>query len=158
MESAFGSSIEEMKKLTKEEAAKILPKVFHFGIKEKEKFNNSLNFLSVEFGKMLNNIIKPSFDVVDIFDELEEIKVSVGKKGNLKCSLLIDGEREIHSTKDAKNLDNKQKAIDEYIDEVKNALEKHPIIQAIKESKAEDKGDSKKPSNPGTATAASPKA
>ncbi len=122
-----------MEKLTKEETEKLLSKFTPLFADVVAKFNGGLNYLSFDFGKILVS------SGVFSNDNVLEFKVSAGKKGNLNFSILVDDEYVQHSAKGANNVDEKQKAIDEYIDKVKNALEKHPVIQAIKESKSEDK-------------------
>ena len=120
---------EQLEELTKEETEKLLSKFTPLFADVMEKFNDGLNYLSFDFGRILVSI--------GVFsnDNVLEFKVSADRKGNLNFSLLINDEYVQHSAKDAKNVDENQKVIDEYIDKVKNALEKHPVIQAIKESK-----------------------
>lgn len=133
-----GYDDEKIGKMSDEEKVKVYSKFATLLIGEAVKFNGGLNCLSFEFGKMLNNI-EISGEIMAVCEKMKEIKVSADRKGNLNFSLLINDEYVQHSAKDAKNVDEKQKAIDEYIDKIKNALEKHPVIQAIKESKSEDK-------------------
>lgn len=123
---------EQLEKLTKEEAEKLLSKITPLFADMVSKFNGGLNYLSFDFGKILVS------SGVFSDDSVLEFKVSAGKKGNLNFFMLVNGDYVKHSAKGANNVDEEQKAIDEYIDKVKNALEKHPAIQAIKESKSKD--------------------
>lgn len=135
--SITGYDDEKIDKMTNEEKVKVYLKLATLCFGEVVKFNGGLNGLSFEFRKMLNNI-EISGEIMTVCEKMKEIKVSADIKGNLNFSLLINDEYVQHSAKDAKNVDENQKVIDEYIDKVKNAFEKHPVIQAIKESKSKD--------------------
>ncbi len=63
---------------------------------------------------------------------LKEVVVFSDGKGGLKWK--FNGGNLLHSDKNSKNVGEKQKEIDAYIESIQKGLEKNPIVQAIKES------------------------
>ena len=140
-EMAAGMTEDKMKGLKGENAKAVNDKML-------KKCKEYAFYFANSFGEILNKIEMPD-EVSIVSGQLLQISIKADGKGNLEYSFdavknveLENGKSEMekiaeikHSEQGEKVSDEKQKAIDKYIDDVKNALEEHPAIQAIKKSK-----------------------